>query len=230
MKNNPFLNNVDYQHKKINSIPLKKKDTSLKIDSFTNAIHSKPIIATIEYPLIEPIKKTTSILQPEMRFKPRTDLERIFDTLSSSPSFGNINHKILDKHLSKLNLNKCLIENEEDDEVDDQTEHKETDFYEQYCKNLLFEQENKKKLFNTTDTKGNCQLSLTTQNNKSPSSLVTQKRNMKSFISKSKRNPQRNLKINEEAKELMSDLHVKTHFKAAAEIASNGTYNFILYL
>ena len=115
---------------------------SLKIDSFTNAIHSKPIIATIEYPLIEPIKKTTSILQPEMRFKPRTDLERIFDTLSSSPSFGNINHKILDKHLSKLNLNKCLIENEEDDEVDDQTEHKEIDFYEQYCKNFLFEQEN----------------------------------------------------------------------------------------
>ena len=42
----------------------------------------------------------------------------------------------------------------------------------------------KEKLFNTTDTKGNCQLSLTTQNNKSPSSLVTQQRNMKSFISK----------------------------------------------
>ena len=201
---------------------------TLKIDCFTNAIHSKPIISSVEYPLIEPTKKTTSILQPEMRFKPRTDLERIFDTLSSSPSFGNINHKLLEKHLSKLNLNKCLIEKEEDDEVDKQTEHKETDLYEQYFKNLLFEQTNTQS--NTTNTKNNCHFSLTNQQNKNPPSLEIQKKKMKSLISKSKTNVQRNLKINEEAKELMSDLHIKTHFKAVAEIASNGTFFIFLYL
>jgi hypothetical protein len=54
-----------------------------------------------------------------MRFKARTDLERIFDTINSY-SFGRINRDIINKQLKSLDLNVPDIteENEEEEELE----------------------------------------------------------------------------------------------------------------
>ena len=82
-----------------------------------NSINSKPLVLPHNHH--EPQAKGSSIIQPEMRFKPRSDMERVFDELNASPSFGKLNYKILHRHLSKLNLNKPLVDEQEDDEDDD---------------------------------------------------------------------------------------------------------------
>jgi hypothetical protein len=45
-----------------------------------------------------------SILQPTMRFKPRTDLERVFQA-ANEYSYGRIKKDVIDQHLNALNLN-----------------------------------------------------------------------------------------------------------------------------
>jgi hypothetical protein len=56
-----------------------------------------------------------------MRFKPRTDLERIFDSLNDSPFYRKLDRDILHRHLAKLTntqtvkiKNKTKVEEEDD--------------------------------------------------------------------------------------------------------------------
>ena len=49
------------------------------------------------------ILKNALIMQPEMRFKPRTDLERVYDIVNGY-KYGQAKKEILDKQLEKLNL------------------------------------------------------------------------------------------------------------------------------
>lgn len=49
------------------------------------------------------VRKVHKFVQKEMRFKPRTDLERIFDAINDY-SYGKINKEILDKQLKNLDL------------------------------------------------------------------------------------------------------------------------------
>lgn len=51
-----------------------------------------------------------------MRYRPRTDLERIFDTINQY-SYGSVNKEIIKKQLKSLNLNvPDFSESEEEDE------------------------------------------------------------------------------------------------------------------
>ena len=60
-----------------------------------------------------PTKKITRYVQPVMRFKPRTDLERIYDSVNLN-YYGSINRKIVDRQLKYLDLNIPMkVENEE---------------------------------------------------------------------------------------------------------------------
>ena len=52
------------------------------------------------------ILKNALIMQPEMRFKPRTDLERVYDIVNGY-KYGQAKKEILDKQLQKLDLFKC---------------------------------------------------------------------------------------------------------------------------
>jgi hypothetical protein len=60
------------------------------------------------------IRKTT-LIQPTMRFKPRSDIERIFD-INNERDIGRIDRKIIDRHLHALGLNygKNVYSEEED--------------------------------------------------------------------------------------------------------------------
>jgi len=59
------------------------------------------------------LKKVHKFVQKEMRFKPRTDLERIFDTINDY-SYGKINKEILNKQLKNLDLKKPDISENSD--------------------------------------------------------------------------------------------------------------------
>lgn len=52
------------------------------------------------------ILKNALIMQPEMRFKPRTDLERVYDIVNGY-KYGQAKKEILDKQLGKLGLFRC---------------------------------------------------------------------------------------------------------------------------
>lgn len=61
-------------------------------------------------------KNYYSIEQPIMRYKPRTDLERIYYSINEY-SYGKISKDIIDEQLSKLNLN-ILKKKDEEDHMD----------------------------------------------------------------------------------------------------------------
>ena len=58
------------------------------------------------------IKQNEKILQPIMRFKPRTDLERIFDSINLN-YFGKMDREIVNEQLRRLDLIKILNKTKE---------------------------------------------------------------------------------------------------------------------
>lgn len=115
-----------------------------------------------------------------MRFKARTDLERIFDTINQY-SYGKVSKEIINKQLKSLDLNVPEII-EKSDEEEEEEEH---------------EMENKKRDKNEQLEKLR--------------SLLFQKLDKKS--------KKRKFVDNSEAKELMKEYHIKTHFKGATDIS-----------
>lgn len=134
-----------------------------------------------------------SFKQPEMRYKPRTDLERIFDTVNNN-NYGRVNKSIVYNQLKGLELNQFkrqkTYSEDEDEEYEKLTEE---------SPYIALAKMNKKNKAGTE------------------SSSVQTELKEKAPIRK-RFQPIRN--INAEAKYIMSDLHYKTHFKAAAVFAS----------
>ena len=92
-------------------------------------------------------------VQPRMRFKPRTDLERIFDSLNESPFYRKLDKDILQRHLAKLSntqtvkiKNKNKVEEKDDNlsEIADK-DLNENDPYHQIYKHYIKEKKHKKK-------------------------------------------------------------------------------------
>jgi len=65
---------------------------------------------------LDEYKSHHSVEQPIMRFKPRTDLERMYYTINEY-SFGKVPKEVVDEQLRKLNLNE-VKKNEEEDNQD----------------------------------------------------------------------------------------------------------------
>jgi hypothetical protein len=149
-----------------------------------------------------------------MRFKPRTDLERVFDTLNESPLYHSLDKEILQRHLRKLSnsltvkvkpKNKVEIEENKPDEIADH-ELKDNDPYHQVYKHYI---KNKKPQKQKDDNN--------IKNLKKISYIHNIHRSNAMFHQRF--NPERRMILNDEAKEVLSDLHQKTHFKATVEIA-----------
>ena len=62
----------------------------------TSPVKQNEFLSSNRYPSFE------GLVQPRMRFKPRTDLERIFDSLNESPFYRKLDRDILQRHLAKL--------------------------------------------------------------------------------------------------------------------------------
>ena len=131
-------------------------------------------------------KSTSTIIQPQMRYKPRTDLERIYESINKN-SFGKADRTIIDKQLRDLDLNVTKVnKNESRPSVPD---------YKDSGINL------------------------------DHGSVQNHKRE---HSPKKPKNKYKKKEINSEAKNLMKDLHFKTHFKGVTAIANQNNSKFIL--
>jgi hypothetical protein len=157
---------------------------------------------------IRDILKNNIVIQPEMRFKARTDLERIYDALKNKYYRAN-ERQIIERQLKNLNLNSFQttesikkrmsvispIKDDKENEEEDEQKYK-------IKPNPLYEEARKKELeINSTDViygDGNLY-------------YIPKKQYLKPW--------QRNLDLNSEAEGILSEYHIKTHFKACAEVA-----------
>ena len=157
---------------------------------------------------IRDILKNNIVIQPEMRFKARTDLERIYDALKNKYYREN-ERQIIERQLKNLNLNSFQttesikkrmsvispIKDDKENEEEDEQKYK-------IKPNPLYEEARKKELeINSTDViygDGNLY-------------YIPKKQYLKPW--------QRNLDLNSEAEGILSEYHIKTHFKACAEVA-----------
>lgn len=146
-------------------------------------------------------KKVSEVMQPHMKFKHRTELERIHDAINDY-SFGRADKNVIRKQLKSMNMYKLkrLIPKEE-----------------------IIMYSHKKSLSKKYDVeKGKAQ--------NDPSNFIKKRmeiiENLKEFIKKDesllkaigldKKNSKKRFIDNSMSKYIMNDLHLKTHFKAAS--------------
>ena len=144
------------------------------------------------------------IVQPEMRFKPRTDLERIVETINTR-NFGSVGPSLLNKHLKELRIG---IVKKTSTICDNSLMVDSFEIRRNKRKSLKEEAEVMKN--------GECidQKSLF---NKSIEIKTNQLNKHRLYTNRQK--------ANSDAKYLMSDLHTKTHFKAASVFSVLGSNN-----
>jgi hypothetical protein len=152
-------------------------------------------------------------VQPQMRFKPRTELERIFDAINEY-SYGRVSKDLINKQLRKLDLNnvkkfKNSSMNDEDDEENEKLfnntlrDKRRQQIAESHLEKLI--KENDRHEMDEGDLANYSH----DDNSGNGSSLFRDR-----FKSK------RKLVDNSAAKNLMKEYHYKTHFKAATAVAS----------
>ena len=140
-----------------------------------------------------------------MRFKPRTDLERIVEAVNTN-SFGRVGTSILNKHLKEYELGTVKKSSKRNEEIslNNSFDHRKSKI------------KNNKKGNEEENDKDNLSQKSLLENSK-------EKRNRTASLKTrllSKKN-----KANSIAKNVMSDLHRKTHFKATSVFSVFGSIN-----
>ena len=157
----------------------------------------KNIISKAEENKYKYILKNDLIIQPEMRFKPRTDLERVYDMINGY-KYGQAKRDILDKQLKIIDLYKYKNSNElkkrikkeiKTDSISSESEN------ENISSNLKVKTKKNKLYFN-------------------PNSVDFKEKPWMKRID-----------LNADAYKILNSYHYKTHFKAAKEVAENKTRN-----
>jgi hypothetical protein len=95
MRIEEHLRNINYCY------PIEEKNLSKETTGKSDDLNTSRCKATIK--------------QPEMRFKPRTDLERIFDEINKN-SFRKLDKNIIEKQMKTLEMNTTKKFNEDNDE------------------------------------------------------------------------------------------------------------------
>ncbi len=130
-----------------------------------------------------------TIKQPEMRYKPRTDLERIFDEINKN-SFRKLDKNIIEKQLKTLEVNNFTTKKFSDDNDENEIpDYRDASRYDKPLEDLDYLVMNKE----TEESKGEIDRKI---------------KNIKS----------RKQELNSEAKNLMKEFHNKTHFKGVSSM------------
>ena len=159
------------------------------------------------------ILKNDIIIQPQMRFKPRTDLERVYDALNGR-YFKNDEKAVLERQLKNIGLysfdrrkdlvKKVSLLNGSDkiilDSSDEDEENETKREYEIKPNPIIPEEKKEEKVKKNIYGDGNL-------------FYVPKNYQYKPWM--------RNQNLNSEAEFMLKEFHVKTHFKAAEEIAEN---------
>ena len=156
-------------------------------------------MSSVEKNQIKALIKRDSILQPQMKFTARTDLERVYDVLKGDYIKNNNEREIIERQLKHINLYnykkpKELLKQDKSENFDEDLEVK--------IKEEKKESKDSKSIKNIKNIYG-------------PSNVYYEARN------NDKKTWARKDTLNLEAKGLFSSYHVKTHFKATEEIAGN---------
>jgi hypothetical protein len=155
-------------------------DTKLKIPKNNNSRHNETSIdgSKLDGEIInQSLNESQQILQPHMRYKARSDLERIWEEVNKN-SYGRANKEIINNQFKMLENNSVNTKKKKNKIEEDNIAEE-------------FMKENRHLNIKVID------------NDK-----------------KQKTREQIKKEMNVEAKNLMSELHVKTHFKAATSLAN----------
>ena len=185
------------KNKTLSQTPMKINNPSLTID-VSRSKEITPLkyaykrrMSTVEKNQIKALIKKDSILQPQMRFRARTDLERIYDVLNGD-YIKNNEREIIERQLKYIKLYNYKKPKEllkEDQSETDNLEHK----------------TKSEKIINKDKDKD--------KNIYGPSNVYFEPKNNDNKIWARKET------LNTEARGLLSSYHFKTHFKATEEIA-----------
>ena len=138
-----------------------------------------------------------------MRFKPRTDLERIVETINTN-NFGRVGTSILYKHLKELDIGTVKRSSNKNEDLSN---------------NNSLDQRRDRKKPNKKEGEG-----IHKGDNLSQTSLKENSFDQVNDIDKMKlKYFSKRKKVNSVAKKVMSDLHKKTHFKAASVFSVLGS-------
>jgi hypothetical protein len=137
-----------------------------------------------------------SILQPTMRFKPRTDLERVYQA-ANEYSYGRISKEVIEQHLKALELNSVRRSSSTDN----------------FLKLL-------EKRPQSSGSKNHSNISLPFIDPLGDQD-TTENKDTKKLYEDPKKIRQQLKQANLDARRMMGDFHVKTHFKAAETITFN---------
>lgn len=152
--------------------------------------------------------ETKKFVQPTMRFKPRNDLERIYDSINSV-YYGSVSKERLKRHFKTLRTH----DNQEDDESSDD-ENQEQNMAHVKRAPLVNESLSEDKL-NVYNVKS------VNEELKKKSFLNSNDSRNKEFKGKFKRDnkkSKRRFVDNSEARGFRKELYNKTHFKAATDL------------
>ena len=150
-------------------------------------------------------RKNDYIIQPQMRFKPRTDLERVYDTLNGY-QYSENEKQVIERQLRKINLydyKKSPLESYKNNAIS--RSNKNDNNNDSYTKNKLIEEKDK--------------------NYKNSRPLNTKLYYTPMRTSENSKPWERKTDLNDEAYNILKSYHQKLHFKAAKEIACNTIKN-----
>jgi hypothetical protein len=154
--------------------------------------------------------KSSTYLQPSMRYKPRTDLERIYDTINQY-SYGRAEKDLIDSQLKLLELNNFKKLGTQEEILGFSHKKNKLKVNEKVLKALKEEREKLRDLPNSENLIKS--LNKIIMMNKDPKVSIDDSHIMSSGKQKQHR---RKYVDNSYAKSLMKEYHVKTHFKAAS--------------
>ena len=193
-----IFENENEKNKTISSTPSKLPNPNLSLDATKSRgrikYNYKKRMSITEKNQIKALIKKDSILQPQMRFTARTDLERVYDVLNGDYIKTN-EREIIErqlKHIHLFNYKKPKELLKGDGYNDEDLEEK--------LKNEKSPNKEKKKNKNIRNIYG-------------PSNVYYEAKN------NAKKAWARKDNLNLEARGLLSSYHIKTHFKATEEIA-----------
>ena len=108
LNQNGFLYNIIQDSKKKKEKEKEKKSLSDNEDKFNfdipNHIFPRKRKSIIEEEKLKDLVKNNILIQPQMRFKARTDLERVYDALRGKV-FRDNERNIIERQLKNINLN-----------------------------------------------------------------------------------------------------------------------------
>ena len=192
--------NKDHLKKKVNNTLLEynitnPNDRIINQKLYANKRQSIRGLSESEVNKYKYILKNDLIIQPEMRFKPRTDLERLYDIINEKKcGHAEREKKFLDKQLKNLDLYKYKNTHELKKKLKESI-----NLNNSFDKNISYS--NKHEIYDD-NKKNKLYYNPESHNNK-----------LKPWIKRDD--------LNVDANKILTSYHYKTHFKAAKEVASN---------